>query len=144
MDNDSQLCKDSSNADGTTHKGLFEILQERGDDCMAVDGKAMTKTCSKQRRRELNFATDHACDCGVRCCLENTLRWEPDFAAQKCKLEEACDSVGVTFTMMMICHPECNPIEGTTLLLCTLMLNRFRLMHKPFIDTLSDRLLELY
>jgi hypothetical protein len=83
LDTASQLCKDSCNADGTTHKGLFEILQERGDGCMAVDGKAMTKTCSKQRRCELNFATDHACDCGVRCCLENTLRWEPDFAAQK-------------------------------------------------------------
>jgi hypothetical protein len=43
LDTDSQLCKDSCNADGTTHKGHFEILQERGDDCIAVDEKPMTK-----------------------------------------------------------------------------------------------------
>jgi hypothetical protein len=122
LETDSKLCLGSCNADGTTHKGLFEILQERGDNCIAVDNKPMIKTCSKQRRRDLNFATDFACDCGVRCCLENTLRWQPDFTAQKCKLEEACDSVSVKFTMMMICHPECNPIEGT-LLLYTIMLN---------------------
>jgi hypothetical protein len=113
LESDSQLCKDTCNVDGTTHKGIFEILQERGDNCIALDNKPMTKTCSKQRRRDLHFATDMSCDSNVRCCLENTLRWEPDFAAQKCKLHEACESMGVTFMMMMICHPECNPIEGT-------------------------------
>ncbi len=84
------------------------------DNCIAFDTKQMTKTCTKQRRPDLHFATDMACDAHVRCCLENTLRWQPDFAAQKCKLEEACDSMGVEFLMMMICHPECNPIEGTS------------------------------
>jgi hypothetical protein len=112
VENDSVLCKESSNVDGTTFKGLFEILQERGDSCIGVDHKPTIKTCSKKRRLALQFVTDMACDAHVRCCLENTLRWQPDFKAQKCKLEEVCESVGVKFQMMMICHPECNPIEG--------------------------------
>ena len=138
LPSDSQLCQDTCNVDGTTHKGIYEILQERGDTCIAIDNKAMTKTCSKQRRRDLLFATDLACDSHVRCCLDNTLRWEPDFAAQKCKLQEACESMGVSFTMMMICHPECNPIEG----------NYYRLSffqyHITILLTHVHRLLELY
>jgi hypothetical protein len=113
VENDSNLCKESSNVDGTTFKGLFEILQERGDSCIAVDQTHMNKTCSKKRRVALQFLSNMACDAHVRCCQENTLRWQPDFLAQKCKLEEVCESVGVKFQMMMICHPECNPIEGS-------------------------------
>ncbi len=42
----------------------------------------------------------------------NTLRRRQDFTEQKCKLEEVCNQVGVTFHLLPICHPELNPIEG--------------------------------
>jgi hypothetical protein len=72
----------------------------------------MVKECSKTRRQAVGCAPDSMCKKYSRCCLQNTIRWRPDFAGQKCKLEQTCESVGVKFLMLMICHPECNPIEG--------------------------------
>jgi hypothetical protein len=111
LENDSQLCKEICNVDGTTFKGLFEILQERGGNCIAVDHKPMIKTCSKKRRRALHFTTDMACDAHVRCCLENTLRSsmaagfyrskvQSGGSLRKCKV-----CVGVKFQMLMILSP---------------------------------------
>ena len=72
----------------------------------------MVKECSQKRRRDMGCVPASSCRKHARCCLQNTLRWRPDFAAQKCRLEQTCDAVGVKFLMLMICHPECNPIEG--------------------------------
>jgi hypothetical protein len=44
--------------------------------------------------------------------MHNTLQCRPDFRDQKCKLEEVCDSAGIKFHLLPICHPELNPIEG--------------------------------
>jgi hypothetical protein len=100
-----------ANADGTVFKGITEILMEGGDDCM-FEGKRMPKECSKARRRVLGNPSEHECLRGRRCCQANALRWRPDFAGQPCKLQEVCALMGVMFIMLMICHPECNPIEG--------------------------------
>ena len=106
------------NADGTIFKGLYEILKESGDTCKDAGGKQMVKECSKARRQAMGCVPDSMCTKNSRCCLQNTLRWRKDFAAQKCRLEQTCESVGVKFLMLMICHPECNPIEGDLYVYC--------------------------
>jgi hypothetical protein len=100
------------NADNTIFEGMYEILKESGDTCTDEEGKGMIKECSQKRRRAMGCDPASACKKHVRFCLQNTLRWRPDFAAQKCRLEQTCDAVGVKYLMLMICHPECNPIEG--------------------------------
>jgi len=98
-------------ADGSIFKGIEEILREGGDDCIAEDDSKMPKVCSKSRRMLFNFPSATECMPDRRCCLVNTLRCRQDFKEQKCCLEEACESVGAKFIMLMMCHPECNPIE---------------------------------
>ncbi len=100
------------NGDHTIFKGIYEILRESGDNCKDEAGKSMVKECSNKRRKAMGCDPGEGCKKHVRCCMQNTLRWRPDFEAQKCKLEMMCDSQGVKFLMLMICHPECNPIEG--------------------------------
>jgi hypothetical protein len=102
------------NADGSICKGVEEILNESGDKCVAEDNIKMPFSCSHARRNKLHFPTSKSCMPGRRCCMENTLRWRPDFAAQKSRLEEVCASCDIVFHMLPICHPELNPIEGST------------------------------
>ncbi len=98
--------------DGLIFKGVAEILIEGQDNCVAEDGSKMPYKCNAARRRAFNFRTSDKCYRHRRCCLLNTLRCRPDFIEQKCQLHEVCESVGAQFIMLMICHPECNPIEG--------------------------------
>ena len=98
--------------DGTICKGVEEILREMEDDLVAVDKVQMPFRCNKARRRKLQLASEKLCTAGVRCCMHNTLRCRQDFCEQKCKLEEVCEAVGVVFHLLLICHPELNPIEG--------------------------------
>jgi hypothetical protein len=100
--------------DGSIFKGVEEILREGGDACLDEHKEAMVMTCSKARRTQMKCPTDTQCQKNRRCCLTNALRWRPDFAEQKCELEEVCERHGVKFIMLMMCHPECNPIECAT------------------------------
>jgi hypothetical protein len=100
--------------DGLIFKGVEEILKE-SEECellVACDGKPMPYRCNKVRRRYLKCMSDKICNRGMKCCMLNTLKWRPDFCEQKCKLEEVCESHGVKFLLLPICHPELNPIEG--------------------------------
>jgi hypothetical protein len=103
--------------DGSIFKGVEQILKEslECDTLTACDGKPMPFRCNKTRRRKLNCTIDKSCTNGQQCCMHNTLRCRPDFCEQKCKLEEVCDSLGIKFHLLPICHPELNPIEGNTL-----------------------------
>jgi hypothetical protein len=98
--------------DGLIFKGVEEILQEGLDNFIAEDKIKMPYRCSVVRRGALKFPTTGKCPRGRRCCLLNTLSSRPDFLEQKCQLHEVCETVGAEFIMLMICHPECNPIEG--------------------------------
>ena len=100
--------------DGLIFKGVEEILKESEecDNLMACDGTPMPYRCNKARRRKLNTACERLCTPLEKCCMVNTLKCRPDFSNQKCKLEEVCESLGVTFHLLPICHPELNPIEG--------------------------------
>jgi hypothetical protein len=113
---DEELLQDKEsifiNSDGTIFKGMYEILREAEDTCKDEEGKHMIKECSRKRRQSMGCDPDSACKKHARCCLQNTMRWRQDFAAQRCKLDLTCESAGVKFLMLMICHPECNPIEG--------------------------------
>jgi hypothetical protein len=100
--------------DGLIFKGVEAILKE-SEECarlVACDGQAMPYRCNKSRRLKFNSATDKVCNPGQKCCMINTLKCRPDFGEQRCKLEEVCDSHGVKFHLLPICHPELNPIEG--------------------------------
>jgi hypothetical protein len=99
------------NEDGTIFKGIYAILREGGDSCKAENGTALVKECSKARKHLLGCAPGGSCQKNARCCLQNCLRWRPDFANQKCKLQQVCEAAGVHFLMLPKCHPECNPIE---------------------------------
>jgi hypothetical protein len=98
--------------DGLIFKGVEEILHEGLDNCIAEDGIKMPYRFSVVRRVAMKFTTTDKCPRGRRCCLLNTLCSRPDFLQQKCRLHEVCESVDAEFIMLMICHPECNPIEG--------------------------------
>jgi hypothetical protein len=41
-----------------------------------------------------------SCQKNARCCLQNCLRWRPDFANQKCKLQQVCEAASVQFRML--------------------------------------------
>jgi hypothetical protein len=103
----------------------------------------MVKECSKARRQAMGCVQDSMCTKYSRCCLQNTPRWRPDFAGQKCKLEQTCESVGVQFLMLMICHPECNPIEGklyvSFLTICMNNRNNFALRLLELYETIQSR-----
>ena len=73
-----------TNADGTIFMGIAEIFQSRN----ITRGVGVPKSCSKKRRRELQFPTDMMCPPGENCCCNNILRNQPDFMEQKHKLEE--------------------------------------------------------
>ncbi len=90
----------------------------------------MPYRCNKARRRKLNTPCERLCTPGEKCCMINTLKCRPDFSNQKCKLEEVCDSCGVTFHLLPICHPELNPIEGNYLKNCTTILPTLPLIYK--------------
>jgi hypothetical protein len=94
------------------------------DEFIAVDKVRMPFRCNKARRRKLQLTSETVCTPGVRCCMHNTLRCRQDFCEQKCKLEGVCESVGVRFHLLLICHPELNPIEGAILLV-------YLLLHPP-------------
>jgi hypothetical protein len=102
-------------ADGLIFKGVEEILKESEecDKLMACDATQMPYRCNNARRKKLKTTSDRLCTPGQKCCMVNTLKSRPDFCNQKCKLEEVCDSLGVSFHLLPICHPELNPIEGT-------------------------------
>jgi hypothetical protein len=97
--------------DRSIFKGIYAILREGGDTCKDDNGVALVKECSKARRQLLGCVPGSSCQNKARCCLQNFLRWRPDFANQKCKLEQVCEAAGVHFLMLPKCHPECNPIE---------------------------------
>jgi hypothetical protein len=121
MDDDKHSKKVIYNyADGSIFKGVEEILKEslECEDLIACDGKPMPFRCNKVRRRKLKCTSDKFCTVGVHCCMHNTLKCRPDFCEQKCKLEEVCESNGIKFHLLPICHPELNPIEGHHLTLC--------------------------
>jgi hypothetical protein len=105
-----------NDVDGSIIKGVEEILREMEDELIAVDKVRMPFRCNKAHRRKLKFTRDTVCTPGVRCCMHNTLRCRQDFCDQKCKLEEVCESVGVGFHLLPICHPELNPTEGAIIL----------------------------
>jgi hypothetical protein len=98
--------------DGSIFKVVEEILREMDDDLAAIDNVRMPFRCNKARRKNLKFASDKMCTPCVQCCMHNTLRCRQEFCEQKCKLKEVCESVGVKFHLLPICHPELNPIEG--------------------------------
>jgi hypothetical protein len=100
------------NEDGTIFKGIYAILREGGDNCKDDNGAALVKECSKARRLLAGCARGESCKKHERCCLQNCLRWRPDFANQKCKLEQVCNAAGCYFLMLPKCHPELNPIEN--------------------------------
>ena len=123
MDDDKNAKKVIYNyGDGSIFKGVEEILKEslECEDLIACDGQHMPFRCNKVRRKKLQCANDKFCTPGAQCCMHNTLQSRPDFRDQKCKLEEVCDSSGLKFHLLPICHPELNPIEGKqhTFILC--------------------------
>ncbi len=120
-DDKSDKCKAVFNAeDGLIFKGVEAILKE-SEECatlVACDGKPMPYRCNKARRLQFNCTSDNLCNTGQKCCMINTLKCRPDFGEQRCKLEEMCDSHVVKFHLLLVCHPELNPIEGNELQCC--------------------------
>jgi hypothetical protein len=100
------------NEDGTIFKGIYAILREGGHNCKDDNGVALVKECSKARRLLAGCALGESCKKNARCCLQNCLRWRPDFCTQKCRLEQVCNAAGCNFIMLPKCHPELNPIEN--------------------------------
>jgi hypothetical protein len=110
--------------DGLIFKGVEEILQE-SEECaklVACDGRPMPYRCNKARRLQFKCTSNKLCTPGQKCCMVNTLKCRPDFCDQRCKLEEVCNSHGVQFHLLPICHPELNPIEGKELQCCKYIL----------------------
>ena len=91
----------------TVFKGLVEIAHERG---VTIPAGA-PKQCTETRRKAMGCECEHLCKSDVDCCATNIIECQPDFKEQLCRLEELVISMGMLFLMMMICHPECNPIE---------------------------------
>ena len=121
--------------DGLVFKGVEEILQE-SEECaklVACDGRPMPYRCNKARRLQFKCTSNKLCTPGQKCCMVNTLKCRPDFCDQRCKLEEVCNSHGVQFHLLPICHPELNPIEGKELQCCKYILtphsNKLQLYH---------------